>query len=235
MASDHRRINYDLCTALDRMIANGMSSLAAGQYRTMALALLTLLRGENDRLAPAPPSAEGEAHAAAKGATPVSTYDGRTWLSTGSGAAPASGEAHAPEATAGTARPQPPARCPHCGCGPVEPYVGAPIYGAEFVCDHCSRLVRAASPPSPKDADEASPTVPAAPRAHVEVVTISDRCSVCGSSRVVGGDGTYGACSLVPGPDGKGGCPDPLYDVRREEAAGRAGGPGAPAEGGPRG
>jgi hypothetical protein len=72
MASDHRRINYDLCTALDltklglaldRMIANGMSSLAAGQYRTMALALLTLLRGENDRLAPAPPSAEGEAHA----------------------------------------------------------------------------------------------------------------------------------------------------------------------------
>ena len=26
-------------------------------------------------------------------------------------------------------------------------------------------------------------------------------------------DGRAGACSLVPGPDGKGGCPAPLHDV----------------------
>jgi hypothetical protein len=70
---EHRRVNFDLCTALDltklglaldRMIAHGTPTDAATQYRTLALSFLTLLRGENDRLLAlaAPPSgtARGE-------------------------------------------------------------------------------------------------------------------------------------------------------------------------------
>jgi hypothetical protein len=69
MDEQHRRINFDLCTALDvtklgvvldRMIVAGLPSLTASEYRTMALALLTLLRCENDRLrAPSPSRDEG--------------------------------------------------------------------------------------------------------------------------------------------------------------------------------
>ena len=40
------------------------------------------------------------------------------------------------------------------------------------------------------------------------------RCTVCGASRIVDENGRAGACSLVPGRDGRGGCPDPLHDVR---------------------
>jgi hypothetical protein len=119
----------------------------------------------------APPSAEGEAHAAAKGATPVSTYDGRTWLSTGSGAAPASGEAHAPEA---------PETCDACGADEpdphktdcpktIGPYIGGRCSGCGWAnnlwvrvrCRNCraplpdTKVPPAASPPSPKDADKA--------------------------------------------------------------------------------
>lgn len=47
--------------------------------------------------------------------------------------------------------------------------------------------------------------------------TDSPRCSVCGASRIVGDDGRVGACSLVPGSDGKGGCPDPLRDYNAEQ------------------
>jgi hypothetical protein len=92
----------------------------------------------------APPSAEGEAHAAAKGATPVSTYDGRTWLSTGSGRAPASGEAHAD-----------PGRCSVCG-GPGG-YTEVDGFSIPRCCApraasgeaHAPEATRAA-PPSPK-------------------------------------------------------------------------------------
>jgi hypothetical protein len=47
------------------------------------------------------------------------------------------------------------------------------------------------------------------------------RCTVCGSNRIpLDRAGTrFGACSLVPGNDGKGGCPDPLRDCDRERAA----------------
>jgi hypothetical protein len=119
---------------------------------------------------PAPPSAEGEVPAAAEGATPVSTYDGRTWLSTGSGAAPASGEAHAPEA---------PETCDACGADEpdphktdcpktIGPYIGGRCSGCGWAnnlwvrvrCRNCraplpdTKVPPAASPPSPKDADE---------------------------------------------------------------------------------
>lgn len=46
------------------------------------------------------------------------------------------------------------------------------------------------------------------------------RCTVCGAQRIVQNDGRVGACSLVPGRDGKGGCPAPLHDADVE--AGRA-------------
>lgn len=38
------------------------------------------------------------------------------------------------------------------------------------------------------------------------------RCSLCGAKRL-----SSGVCSLVPGRDGTGGCPDPMYDYRREK------------------
>lgn len=46
-------------------------------------------------------------------------------------------------------------------------------------------------------------------------------CSRCGSTRIaLDRDGTkFGACSLVPGDDGTGGCPDPMYDYNREQAS----------------
>jgi hypothetical protein len=43
------------------------------------------------------------------------------------------------------------------------------------------------------------------------------RCTVCGSRRIRKDDGSYGACSLVPGRDGTGGCPHPLHDVMHEQ------------------
>lgn len=45
----------------------------------------------------------------------------------------------------------------------------------------------------------------------------SARCSQCGARRILADDGTPLACSLVPGRDGKGGCPSPLYDYEREQ------------------
>jgi hypothetical protein len=158
----------------------------------------------------APPSAEGEAHAAA-GGTPVSTYDGRTWLSTGSGAAPASGEAHAAhlvhdfrevapgrwvcpcgEVSAGPLTgiaaapasgeahaPEAPETCDACGADEpdphktdcpktIGPYIGGRCSGCGWAnnlwvrvrCRNCraplpdTKVPPAASPPSPKDADE---------------------------------------------------------------------------------
>lgn len=47
------------------------------------------------------------------------------------------------------------------------------------------------------------------------------RCTVCGSRRIpMDRAGTiFGACGLVPGRDGTGGCPDPLHDYNAEQAA----------------
>jgi hypothetical protein len=44
-------------------------------------------------------------------------------------------------------------------------------------------------------------------------------CSLDGAPRIRESDGTFGACSLVAGADGKGGCRDPMHDVRRDKAA----------------
>jgi|GEM_PF-4754400 len=54
------------------------------------------------------------------------------------------------------------------------------------------------------------------PNLRPSEATTTPRCSVCGASRIVQ-NGRAGACSLVPGRDGTGGCPDPLRDVRIEE------------------
>lgn len=59
---------------------------------------------------------------------------------------------------------------------------------------------------------ELRPGAPTPPAASEE-----QRCTLCGASRIVDENGRPGACSLVPGRDGKGGCPDPLHDVRKEQ------------------
>jgi hypothetical protein len=48
-----------------------------------------------------------------------------------------------------------------------------------------------------------------------------DCCSICGCPRIPIDRAAkrFGACSLVPGRDGTGGCPDPLHDYNREQAA----------------
>lgn len=45
-------------------------------------------------------------------------------------------------------------------------------------------------------------------------------CSRCGSERIaLDREGTkFGACTLAPGLDGTGGCPDPLYDYNQEHS-----------------
>lgn len=56
-------------------------------------------------------------------------------------------------------------------------------------------------------------------REHAET-RASGRCSVCGSQRQRREDGSWGACSLVPGgAPGDRGCPDPLYDFEQERGA----------------
>lgn len=70
-------------------------------------------------------------------------------------------------------------------------------------------------PPAPP----AAPGTEAAPRRE-------GRCSFCGSQRIRHDDGTYGACTLVPGRDGKGGCPAPLGDFDYEQGTGRSPGQG---------
>lgn len=64
---------------------------------------------------------------------------------------------------------------------------------------------------------ELDPTPPAASE--------GPRCTLCSASRIVDEDGRPGACSLVPGKDGKGGCPDPMHDVRAESPAASEGRP----------
>lgn len=67
------------------------------------------------------------------------------------------------------------------------------------------------------------PTIAAAVRVRRRLeelaARVAGRCSVCGAPRVKGTNGELGACSLVPGADGKGGCPDPMHDVELERLA----------------
>lgn len=57
--SNHRKINYDLCTAInltklgiviDDMVAAGMNPQLAELYKTNAMSLLQLMRSENNRI-----------------------------------------------------------------------------------------------------------------------------------------------------------------------------------------
>jgi hypothetical protein len=85
-----------------------------------------------------------------------------------------------------------------------------------------ARALAASSPPSTVEgSDKLAANSASSPGAATEAATVvrkAGRCSLCGSQRLpLNREGTrFGACSLVPGDDGKGGCPDPLHDYERE-------------------
>jgi hypothetical protein len=89
------------------------------------------------------------------------------------------------------------------GSAPVAPE------GRVFWCATHGQPGDACSDPGCETGWEPAPETPAP----------SGRCSVCGSQRIplTRNRTMFGACSLVPGRDGKGGCPDPLRDVMHEE------------------
>jgi hypothetical protein len=92
-----------------------------------------------------------------------------------------------------------------CCVGVDEPGVGR-VHSAD-----CPRL----SSPWRSGREYAADEVPQPLWDFVDGATFTDRrCSVCGARRLVSG-----ACSLVSGGDGMGGCPDPLHDYRLEETA----------------
>jgi hypothetical protein len=107
--------------------------------------------------------------------------------------------------------------CGHDGCTGLECLRAAPPVTEEMV----RGAERAEDEHLARENVRKFPNGWAAPETPATGESLRDRCSVCGSQRVPLNHSKtkFGACSLVPGSDGKGGCHDPLRDYEREQAA----------------
>lgn len=103
-------------------------------------------------------------------------------------------------------------RCPKCGSGKLvfRHIDGSMNRTCAFTAVQCPKCLPEGTfyLDSPEDMRQFFQPAPSPPPRD------PSRCSICGASRIpIEHPKTkFGPCSLIPGSDGKGGCPDPTHD-----------------------